>query len=193
MAAGAAAPAFALLVDGALLIRRQQLWRTETTHLETAIWFPREAAIPSGCLDNGLAYGPALTDARCFALLYTASTCSFCSAQLPEWRSLVRISRTLGCDALRVVPRRSGEASPYTDEKDGRQLIFLDQGWLSGSPPTRTPTLIVFAREATVAWCRVGQLDAAATQSAAKALSAAAAADANTPEARKSGERLQCR
>jgi len=108
MAAGAAARAFALLVDGALLIRRQQLWRTETTHLETAIWFPREAAIPSGCLDNGLAYGPALTDARCFALLYTASTCSFCSAQLPEWRSLVRISRTLGCDALRVVPRRSG-------------------------------------------------------------------------------------
>lgn len=169
-----AALACALAIDGILLYGREQLWKEAVGLPESQIWFPRGSAVPSGYLSDGFTYGPALTEARCFAILFTSSSCGLCSAEMPEWRALVERSQNLGCDALRIPPNRNAASPRYTEISEGRQVVFLDPEWLSGSPPSATPTLIIFARGAATAWCRVGELDPKSTRAAFTALAAAA-------------------
>jgi hypothetical protein len=179
-----AALACLLAADAALIYARGHLWREAEMLPKAQIWFPLDTAIPSGYLADGLSYGPTVTTARCFALLYTSANCGFCSAEMPEWRTLVDLSRRLGCDALRIPPYRDDESPGDTERSEGRQVVYLQPGWLDGSPPNLTPTLIIFARGAATARCYVGQLDLRAAQSATKALSAAAASgDRGTPAA----------
>lgn len=193
-----------LAVDAALLYSRQRLWREAAVFPETQIWFPRTAAIPAGFLGNGLSYGPAVTAARFFALLYTSASCGFCAAEMPEWRMLVTRSLDLNCDALRVVPYRGAESPGGTQQSEGRQVVFLDPGWLRGDPPRLTPTLIIFSRGAAAAWCHVGAMDPEVARLAVTALSRAAVAGgrgnpavvAEPPQdsdVRSEGARLRCR
>lgn len=184
----------ALLTDGILLCARERLWQ-EAERLPTArIWVPRADAIPSGLLASGLDYGPGRTNAGCFALLYTSSECKFCAAQLPDWRKLVERTRTLGCDALRVAADRISESPLDTTPTLGRELVFVSPGWASGSPPTLTPTLMIFSRNAHTAWCHVGELDQASAHAALRALElAAAVGPAPIGQFSKKDDRMTCR
>lgn len=183
-----------LSADGVLIFVRQRLWHEAARLPETRIWQPRAEAVPSGFLANGLTYGPAATKARCFALLFTSAYCGFCSMQQPEWRMLVTRARDLDCDALRVAPERIEEAPLGSAQTLGRELVFLSPGWASGSPPTLTPTLMIFVRGAATAWCHVGELDAGSAASAFAALDSAARAR-RTPQGSEtpSDGRMVCR
>jgi hypothetical protein len=185
----------ALLADAALLVKRQSLLREVLRLPVSRIWFPRSESIPTGYLANGLTYGPDATRANCFAVLYTSANCGYCSAQRPMWSKVVRRADKLGCDALRVAPERNAEVLPVAGQGLGRELVFLRPGWAGGSPPTITPTLIIFARDAPTAWCRVGALDEASTRAAMSALVAAAAEGFDRPAApaHESTGRLICR
>lgn len=147
---------------------------------KSRIWFNNDGAIPSGFLANGLAYGPSLTRAGCFAVLYTSANCGYCTEQRPNWRNLVKRAQSLGCDAIRVAPARNEETPPGTALTLGRELVFLKPGWTGGAPPVLTPTLIIFARNAAEAWCHVGALDSTSTTQAVSALRDAAEASGST-------------
>lgn len=186
--------AVALLANLALLGVRAHLLGQATARPAAQIWFPIPDAIPSGYLANGLAYGPALTRSRCFALSYTASDCGFCSAQLPDWRKIVERASDLGCDALRVVPDRHAGSKRDSASILGRELVFLNPGWASGNPPALTPTTIIFALGAHAAWCHVGQLDPASTRTAISELILAARSRAGVPASRNGkSDRMKCR
>jgi len=184
-----------LAADLCLLLSRERLRRDASRLPEERIWFPRADAVPSGLLASGLRYGPSLTKARCFALLYTSANCGFCSAERPDWSRIVQRSAGLGCDALRVVPDRNAEAVPGSGGALGRELIYVDPGWITGGAPAQTPTLMIFRRNAASAWCRVGRLDKVSARAALAALEAAAAGVptiAGAEEKGGGGARLQC-
>ncbi len=188
-----------LAADAALLGVRASL-RVRLAHLpETRIWFPAGEAVPSGYLENGAPYGPGLTDASCFALLVTSSDCSYCWAERPAWDSLALRARALHCDALAIAPERNLAVPTGAGPAADREIVFLSAGWVEGQPPDQAPTLLIFARGASTAWCHVGELSAADMRGAAEALAASAADGtkyrrrAHKPPNRPPAQGLRCR
>lgn len=136
---------------------------------------PRGAAVPTlaGYSAEGELLAPK-AGAGCVLLHYTDSSCQFCRAESALWHDVARQVVADGCRVATVLPyARTAAPTPTYGPIDPRPIVFVPYAWAAAVPLDETPTTILLDREGRVAWLRVGTLDADASRSLNRALSAA--------------------
>jgi hypothetical protein len=114
---------------------------------------------PVGYLAHESAYPGPGVHSGCTLVRYVAVGCRYCWNEKAQWNTLAARAAESQCgivgvvsDAASVLPK-----SAYGIGADA-QLIFVGMEWIAGSPPTRTPTTMIFGKSGLLVWQRVGQL-----------------------------------
>ncbi len=141
--------------------------------------FRPQSGIPYGYRPDASPYAEG-RKSGCALVRYVAAGCRYCVNDKSHWNTLASRATQSNCTIVGVVPDAASIMPPSSYGQGGEaQLTFMPIDWVADSPPSRTPTTMIFGNGGKLIWQHVGVLSDEAVRSGLAFFPSAGKVDTN--------------